>query len=164
MQSLVRNRSIVINGHKTSISLGDAFFGALKEISKQRHLTLAELITGVGGARTAGNLSLALRLFVLDFYRSEPKSEARHRTKPESQRLAREAGHGEHRVPTPAIHATPISFANGGCGEQRVHDTCCGAGRRRTTNKKEPRSDAPGLPHNFPGRAISSLRLPDRRS
>ena len=93
MQSPVRKRSIVINGHKTSISLEDAFFSALKEISKQRRLTLAELITEVGRARTEGNLSSALRLFVLDFYRSEAKSEARHSTKPESQRLAREAGH-----------------------------------------------------------------------
>jgi len=93
MQSSIRKRSIVINGHKTSISLEDAFFSALKEISKQRRLTLAELITEVGRARTAGNLSSALRLFVLDFYRPEAKSEARHSTKPASQRLAREAGH-----------------------------------------------------------------------
>lgn len=93
MQSPVRKRSIVINGHKTSISLEDAFFGALKEISKQRRSSLAELISEVGRTRTGGNLSSALRLFVLDFYQSETKSEARHSTKPESQRLAREAGH-----------------------------------------------------------------------
>ena len=93
MQSPVRKRSIVINGHKTSISLEDAFFSALKEISKQRRSSLAELITEVDRTRTEGNLSSALRLFVLDFYRSEAKLEARHSTKPESQRLAREAGH-----------------------------------------------------------------------
>ena len=52
MQSPIRKRSIVVGGHKTSISLEDAFFTALKEISKQRHLTLAEVITEVDRRRT----------------------------------------------------------------------------------------------------------------
>ena len=70
-RSIVK-RSIVINGHKTSISLEDAFFSALKDISRQRRLTLTVIITEVDRTRTEGNLSSALRLFVLDFYRSTP--------------------------------------------------------------------------------------------
>ena len=80
MQSPVRKRSIVINGHKTSISLEDAFFGALKEIAQHRRSTLSDMITEVDRTRTDGNLSSALRLFVLDFYRSRA-------TTSESQRL-----------------------------------------------------------------------------
>ena len=69
---MIRKRSIVINGHKTSITLEDAFFSALKDISKQRRSTLSEVVTEVDRTRTQGNLSSALRLFVLDFYRSAP--------------------------------------------------------------------------------------------
>jgi len=71
---MLRKRSIVVNGHKTSITLEDAFFGALKEISKHRRSTLAEIITEVHRTRGEGNLSSALRVFVLDFYRSEAAS------------------------------------------------------------------------------------------
>ena len=70
--AMIRKRSIVINGHKTSITLEDAFFSALKDISKQRRSTLSEIVTEVDRTRTQGNLSSALRLFVLDFYRSAP--------------------------------------------------------------------------------------------
>ena len=70
MQSPIVKRSVVINGHKTSVSLENAFFSALKEISKQRRATLSELITEVDRTRTEGNLSSALRLFVLNFYRT----------------------------------------------------------------------------------------------
>jgi predicted DNA-binding ribbon-helix-helix protein len=70
MSSAIRKRSIVVKDHKTSISLEDAFFSALKEIAKQRHSTLSEIIAEVDQARSEGNLSSALRLFVLNFYRS----------------------------------------------------------------------------------------------
>src|SRR5262245_39109615 len=69
MKSLVIKRSVVIAGHKTSVSLEDAFWSALKEIAEQRHLTLSELVGIIDGARKHGNLSSAIRLFVLDFHR-----------------------------------------------------------------------------------------------
>jgi len=77
MQSPIRKRSIVINGHRTSITLEDAFFGALKEIAKQRGSTLSETIAEVDRTRAQGNLSSALRSFVLEFYRSRSGSAAR---------------------------------------------------------------------------------------
>lgn len=92
MQSPIRKRSIAINGHKTSISLEDAFFSALKEITKQRGSTLAEIITEVDRTRAPGNLSSALRLFVLDFYRSRAKSATLHLSDPDSQRLQHTPG------------------------------------------------------------------------
>src|SRR5262245_20327368 len=69
MKSLVVKRSIVIAGHKTSVSLEDAFWTALKEIAEQRHVTLSELVGSIDAARRHGNLSSAIRLFVLDFHR-----------------------------------------------------------------------------------------------
>jgi predicted DNA-binding ribbon-helix-helix protein len=73
MKSPVAKRSVVINGHKTSVSLEDAFWSAAKEIAAERGLTLSELIAMVDHDRgERGNLSSALRLFVLARYRGEP--------------------------------------------------------------------------------------------
>jgi predicted DNA-binding ribbon-helix-helix protein len=71
MKSLVVKRSIVIAGHKTSVSLEDAFWNALKEIAGERDATLSDLVASIDTARELGNLSSAIRLFVLDFYRSQ---------------------------------------------------------------------------------------------
>jgi predicted DNA-binding ribbon-helix-helix protein len=69
MKSPVVKRSIVIAGHKTSVSLEDAFWDALKEIAANRRLTLSDLVATIDSSRTQGNLSSAIRLFVLDHYR-----------------------------------------------------------------------------------------------
>jgi predicted DNA-binding ribbon-helix-helix protein len=69
MSSTVVKRSIVIAGHKTSVSLEDAFWKSLKEIAIGRGATLSELVTSIDVERRQGNLSSCLRLFVLDFYR-----------------------------------------------------------------------------------------------
>lgn len=69
MKSPVVKRSIVIAGHKTSVSLEDAFWDALKEIASSRRMTLSDLVATIDSSRTQGNLSSAIRLFVLDFYR-----------------------------------------------------------------------------------------------
>jgi predicted DNA-binding ribbon-helix-helix protein len=71
MNSPVVKRSIVIAGHKTSVSLEDAFWKGLKEIATGRGLTLSEMVTAIDSRRAQGNLSSALRLFVLDHYRIE---------------------------------------------------------------------------------------------
>ena len=64
MKSLVVKRSIFLAGHKTSVSLEDDFWNALKKIAGDRHVTLAELVGGIKAQRQNGNLSSALRLFV----------------------------------------------------------------------------------------------------
>lgn len=69
MRSVVAKRSIVIDKHKTSVSLEDEFWQGLKEIAAERHLTLSELVSDIDGLRREGNLSSALRLFVLSRYR-----------------------------------------------------------------------------------------------
>ena len=61
---------MVVAGHKTSISLEEAFWIGLKEISGHRDMTLSELVDEINGHRQQGNLSSAIRLFVLDYFKS----------------------------------------------------------------------------------------------
>ena len=70
MKSPVIKRSIVIAGHKTSVSLEDAFWKGLKEIADDRDVTLSDLVSSIDTDRQHGNLSSAIRLFVLDHYRN----------------------------------------------------------------------------------------------
>jgi predicted DNA-binding ribbon-helix-helix protein len=70
MKSPVVKRSIVIAGHKTSVSLEDAFWQGLKQIASERNLTLSDLVATIDTERRQGNLSSAIRLFVLDYYRT----------------------------------------------------------------------------------------------
>jgi len=70
MKSPVVKRSIVIAGHKTSVSLEDAFWKGLKDIAGSRDMTLSELVAAIDSERRHGNLSSAIRLFVLDHYRN----------------------------------------------------------------------------------------------
>ncbi len=71
MKSPVVKRSIVIAGHKTSVSLEDAFWRGLKDIANDREVTLSELVASIDTDRRLGNLSSAIRLFVLDHYRMQ---------------------------------------------------------------------------------------------
>jgi predicted DNA-binding ribbon-helix-helix protein len=76
MKSPVVKRSIVIAGHKTSVSLEDAFWKGLKEIAGARDLNLSEMVAAIDAGRAQGNLSSAIRLFVLDHYRAQISIEA----------------------------------------------------------------------------------------
>jgi predicted DNA-binding ribbon-helix-helix protein len=70
MKSPVVKRSIVIAGHKTSVSLEDAFWSGLKQIASGCDRTLSEMVATIDSGRAHGNLSSAIRLFVLDYYRN----------------------------------------------------------------------------------------------
>ena len=67
--SRVLKRSIYIAGHKTSVSLEDAFWSAFREIAATRKIPLSDLVSTIDKERKHGNLSSAIRLFVLDYYR-----------------------------------------------------------------------------------------------
>ena len=69
MKSVIAKRSIVIDKHKTSVSLEDQFWAGLKTIAAEKHVTLSELVSDIDSERKQGNLSSALRLFVLGWYR-----------------------------------------------------------------------------------------------
>jgi predicted DNA-binding ribbon-helix-helix protein len=70
MKSPVVKRSIVIASRKTSVSLEDAFWKGLKEIAGRRDSTVSGLVDAINTQRQ-GNLSSAIRLFVLDHYRAQ---------------------------------------------------------------------------------------------
>jgi predicted DNA-binding ribbon-helix-helix protein len=68
MKSPVVKRSVIVNGHKTSVSLEEGFWIGMKEIAAGRNMTLSELVAEIDQNRQQGNLSSALRLYVLEFY------------------------------------------------------------------------------------------------
>jgi predicted DNA-binding ribbon-helix-helix protein len=70
MNSSVKKRSIIIGGHKTSISLEDNFWTSLKHIARARRTTVSDVIASLDAARENGNLSSAIRVFVLAHYRA----------------------------------------------------------------------------------------------
>jgi predicted DNA-binding ribbon-helix-helix protein len=70
MKSSVIKRSIAIGGHKTSVSLEDAFWSGLKAIAHAQDATLSTMIAEIDSKREQGNLSSAIRLFVLDRVRA----------------------------------------------------------------------------------------------
>jgi predicted DNA-binding ribbon-helix-helix protein len=60
MESSVVKRSIVLAGHKTSVSLEDAFWQGLKDIAKTQRKTLSDLVGSIDIDREHGNLSFDL--------------------------------------------------------------------------------------------------------
>ena len=77
MKSPIIKRAIMIDGHKTSISLEDAFWSSLKEIAHAEGATVSELVAKIDKTRKQGNLSSAVRLFVLDRVRNGQHGRAR---------------------------------------------------------------------------------------
>ena len=71
-KSPILKRSVIINGHKTSVSLELPFWLELKSIAAERKVPLGHLISMIDANRQRGNLSSALRLFVLARYRAQP--------------------------------------------------------------------------------------------
>ncbi len=69
MKSSIVKRSVVIGGHKTSVSLEEAFWTALKQIAHAQHVTLSALVAQIDDTREQSNLSSAIRLFVLHHFR-----------------------------------------------------------------------------------------------
>ena len=82
MKSPVIKRSIVVAGHKTSVSLEDEFWKGLKDIAIARQITLSDLVASIDTERRHGNLSSAIRLFVLDHYRAQCDGRDEGRTEP----------------------------------------------------------------------------------
>jgi predicted DNA-binding ribbon-helix-helix protein len=71
VNSPVSKRSTSFAGRKKSISLEDEFWNSLKEIARERGVTVAALVATIDGDRQHANLSSAIRLFVLGFYRDQ---------------------------------------------------------------------------------------------
>ena len=70
MKSSIVKRSITIDGHKTSVSLEDAFWSDLREIARAQRATLSKLVAGIDDTRQPNNRSSALRVFILEHFRN----------------------------------------------------------------------------------------------
>jgi len=82
IKSSVVKRSIVIAGHKTSVSLEDEFWSVLKEIAKERDQTLSDLVSKIDADRKLANLSSAIRLFVLSYAHDQAEAAAQQSGQP----------------------------------------------------------------------------------
>jgi predicted DNA-binding ribbon-helix-helix protein len=72
MKSSIVKHSVCIAGRRTSISLEDEFWGELRKIA--RNMSVSALIRDIQVNRQSGNLCSAIRLFVVGFYRDQPKT------------------------------------------------------------------------------------------
>ncbi len=76
MKSPIVKRSISVAGHKTNISLEDAFWMGLREIAQSRAMTVSAIVSDIDMRRHHANLSSAIRLFVLEHARTQAAARA----------------------------------------------------------------------------------------
>ncbi|WP_406854290.1 ribbon-helix-helix domain-containing protein [Alsobacter sp. KACC 23698] len=69
-RSSIVKRSVLLSGHRTSVSIEGPFWDALKVIAQARGMSLNGLVTSIDAARQGENLSSAIRLAVLAHYRA----------------------------------------------------------------------------------------------
>jgi predicted DNA-binding ribbon-helix-helix protein len=74
METAVTKRSIMLDGRKTSVSLEDAFWTALKEIAHPQGVTVSSLVTAIDATRKQSNLSSAIRVFALEHLQNKDKA------------------------------------------------------------------------------------------
>ena len=65
-KTLLLKRSLTISGHRTSISLEEAFWLRMKDLARRREISLSALVAEIDAARGEANLSSAIRVFVLE--------------------------------------------------------------------------------------------------
>ncbi len=70
MQTAVFKRSIVLDGHKTSVSLENEFWLGLREIAGRENASLSTLVGKIDRERNSCNLSSAIRVFVFNYFRA----------------------------------------------------------------------------------------------
>jgi predicted DNA-binding ribbon-helix-helix protein len=75
-KSTIVRRYVTIRGRNSSVSLEDKFWEALKEIADIRGTTRATIVSTIEGEGRPRNQSSAIRVFVLDHYRSKIDSMA----------------------------------------------------------------------------------------
>jgi predicted DNA-binding ribbon-helix-helix protein len=105
MRSSVVKRSVVVGKHKTSVSLEDEFWTGVKEIAASRRTTCSALLNELNEHRQSGNLSSAIRQFVLHHY----------------QERARQSEHPVH------LRKLRSTFAQPALSRRAYHPRCEGA-------------------------------------
>jgi predicted DNA-binding ribbon-helix-helix protein len=66
---LLKKRTVEVDGHKTSVSVENEFWDALREMAGVKQITIKRLVEEIERERTSENLSSAIRLFVVEYYR-----------------------------------------------------------------------------------------------
>jgi predicted DNA-binding ribbon-helix-helix protein len=75
MKSKIVKHSVIIHGHKSSVSLEDTFWADLRKIARVQGCALSELIAEIDRGRQGGNLSSAIRVLVLQHLRARAHSQ-----------------------------------------------------------------------------------------
>lgn len=74
MSARPRKRSLMVAGHRTSLSLEDGFWKALHDVAAQRGLSIPALVEEIDMSRAGGaSLSGAVRLYLLDYFRQRAR-------------------------------------------------------------------------------------------
>jgi predicted DNA-binding ribbon-helix-helix protein len=77
VKSSIIKRSVSVAGHKTNISLEDAFWTSLRDIAQSRAMTISAVVADIDLHRQHANLSSAVRLFVLEQARLQAATRAK---------------------------------------------------------------------------------------
>jgi predicted DNA-binding ribbon-helix-helix protein len=75
VKSAVAKRSVVIGGHKTSVSLEEPFWAEVRAIAEAQRVTVSTLLRRIDHERQNTNLSSAIRVFVLQHVREQANAE-----------------------------------------------------------------------------------------
>jgi predicted DNA-binding ribbon-helix-helix protein len=76
MKSRVMKRSALVDGRQTSVTLEDEFWTALKEIATTQNVGISQLLSTIDSQRQHINLSSAIRVYVLSYYRERSDAKA----------------------------------------------------------------------------------------
>lgn len=71
MQDIPKKRSLTLKGHRTSISLEDAFWSALTDVAMWEEKSISELVETIDETRGEAGLSSTIRIYILEFYRNK---------------------------------------------------------------------------------------------
>jgi len=70
VQSAVKKRSVDVSGRKTSVSLENEFWEALRDIAQSQQMPLSAMLAAIKDKYRQNSLSSAIRIFVLNHYRT----------------------------------------------------------------------------------------------
>ncbi len=62
--------NVVVAGHRTSVRLEPVMWEALREIARQRRVTVHDLVTHIDRQRSESSLTAAIRVYIVNFYRA----------------------------------------------------------------------------------------------
>jgi len=77
VKSAVAKRSVVIGGHKTSVSLEEPFWNEVRSIAEASQVSVSNLLQKIDGERQNANLSSAIRVYVLQHVREQASDASR---------------------------------------------------------------------------------------